>query len=179
MSQSFIEEQLQELRDSTQELMMDPSTENVMQMMSQSFEKVFNILTFIINGNALQHSLLLRLTDENTSEAVGTELVQNYITAVSQKGIAPKQAEQHPVATSARARSESVESSVSSLHSNASSFKSTSDSKEVICDECGKIFSRGSQTDSITKHAKETSCKPFGCPYCDKNYKDVSYFDNF
>jgi hypothetical protein len=42
------------------------------------------------------------------------------------------------------------------------------------CDMCNKLFERGSNTNSISKHARETDCSPFKCPYCDKFFKIVS-----
>lgn len=178
MSQSFIDDQLDELRTSTQELMQNPSIENVMQMMKENFQKVFDILTFIINGNALQHSILMRLMNNDAPQAV--DLLQTYITAaVNMQVKGEEEEEKHPVATtSVYARSVSSTSIVSSRQS-SSSRHSTSESKEMICYDCGKVFIRGSLTDSISKHAKETHCKPFICSVCAKLFKDVSYFDKF
>lgn len=179
MSQSFINEQLEDLRTSTQDLMMNPTVENVMQMMKENFEKVFNILTFIINGNALQHSLLLRLLEDDGSQAIGTDLVQNYINAVTIKGSLPKQQEEEDnavasISGNARDRSVSIQSSISSRQSSSSRQSTSEVSNEMICYDCGKVFVRGSLTDSISKHVKETNCKPFPCSVCKKLFRDVS-----
>ena len=48
------------------------------------------------------------------------------------------------------------------------------DSNEMICHDCGKVFLRNSLIDSITKHLKETACKPYQCRVCKKLFKRVS-----
>jgi hypothetical protein len=62
---------------------------------------------------------------------------------------------------------------LSSRSSEAGSSRKSSVLTNVICADCKKVFVRGSLTDSITKHAKETSCKPFGCSFCPKHFKKV------
>ena len=46
-------------------------------------------------------------------------------------------------------------------------------SMEIKCHDCGKVFIRGSQGNSISKHVKTTSCKPFQCPICKRLFRRV------
>lgn len=52
---------------------------------------------------------------------------------------------------------------------------STPRSAEILCHDCGKTFVRRSTTDSISKHAKETTCRPFQCQVCKKLFKRVKF----
>lgn len=53
------------------------------------------------------------------------------------------------------------------------SIKSIDADPMIICQDCGKAFVKGSFTDSMTKHLRETACKPYKCHLCDKHFKLV------
>lgn len=62
-----------------------------------------------------------------------------------------------------------------SIISSASSSIELNEVNHVMCFECKKVFVKGSLNDSISKHVRETDCRPYKClrPGCGRLFKRV------
>lgn len=82
---------------------------------------------------------------ENVTQSLGLNLVEEYLREIDQQDLQVVKSEE--------------ESNVS---------------REIKCYDCEKVFIRGSREDSISKHIKMTSCKPFQCIICKSLFRTVS-----
>lgn len=143
-----------------------PTNEDIMQLLTINFEKIDEKLNFLAQGSAVIFGQLIHLINaENAPETlIGHDVVQGYLDTVEEEDTLNPMPSTSSMALSSRSTS-----------SEAGSSRKSSAITNVICADCKKVFVRGSLTDSITKHAKETSCKPFGCGFCLKLFKKVNF----
>lgn len=144
--------------------------ERIHQDMLQNFERIHNAMDHIVQGNVLIVRNLLQLLEgsKSTQEEIGTEVAQQVLQKCDQnRTILPS-------------KPSSVASSTSCATSNPETALDLSANKKIVtCAECGRAFVFGSISDSITKHAKETTCRPFGCSECRRCFKKVSVDDHW
>lgn len=148
-----------------QEAAQEVTVAQVYQVLTENFEKINNALQLVVHSNSLILANLIQLLDSRYVPDVGQDVVQTYLQDIDQEDLMPS-----PSVTSMASSSRPS----TSVSSEAGTSRKTAHTT-MICAECGKVFIRGSCADSITKHAKEAPCRPYGCAYCSRVFKKVSY----
>jgi hypothetical protein len=172
MSQNFLNEH-QFISISSRLSSLEDQLKNVVNTMSKHFETLNQSINQLIEGNnkllELQSASEVTISAQDTNEQDTVE--EMFLVKVI---------EEHPVSTNA-SFTEAMETLDSILEDPpspdipiASSSIKLRKVEHVKCDMCNKLFPRGSLTDSITKHARETDCLPYKCRYCDKFFREVS-----
>lgn len=170
MSQSTdINNNSQKLHDSDRELSSEVTLESIQKTMTENFEKIFETLALLVHGQAMLFGNVLLLSQTDRS-------LQETATEINQESLNNKiQQQQHPVELPlSPALSSPNESSTTFTFSKPVIAENlTPGSSQSQCAECGMVFTRKSH-DSISHHAKTTTCRPYQCSICKQLFKQVS-----
>lgn len=164
MSQSFANKNENgEHRDSSEELSSGVTLENILQTMTQNFKKIQESLDLLVHGQAMILSTVMFLANnvqpaqEDTSEDMDQSERQLPVETVMP-------ATPPPTPSASPKKTDEVD------------LEATGCSPTIKCADCGEEFVRKKSFESITHHAKTTSCRPFQCSECKQLYKTVSAF---
>lgn len=162
----------QESPNNTLTVQQEVTLEIINQVLKENFEKIHQLIAVMHQSSSMFLGHLVQLLNRIPSvPQIGEELVQQYLQTVEHEMKEEIEVETFLMPTSSLS---SHHSTPTTSDAGSLSLPRLSIQQSIVCAECGKIFIRGSQSDSITKHAKESPCRPFGCQYCPRTFKKVS-----